>query len=130
MRSRNCSARAAATVLRAERCCIQALAAHADRALRTQAARRCAAAAFELAKLGRDLDTRPSWVQIDRRQYQFAFGGRRAVLTVPNTVRPEELAAMIARMEIRILLGDAGPELVTHLQAYAAREIERLFAAA
>ena len=130
MRSMNCSARAAVTVLRAERTGLQALAAHADRSLRTLAARRCAAAAFEVARRGQDLESRPAWVQLDRQTYQFAFGGRRAVLNVPNAVQPEELAAMIARMEIRILLGDAGAELVTHLQAYAAREIERLFAAA
>jgi hypothetical protein len=130
MRTPNCSAHAAATVLRAERVGLPALAAHADRSLRTLAARQCAAAAFELARQGRALQSRPAWVQVDRRSYQFQFGGRRSVLTVPNEVTPVELAAMIARMEIRILLGDAGPELVTHLQAYAAREIERLFAAA
>ena len=51
------------------------------------------------------------------------------MLTVPSAARPEELASMIARMEVRILLGDE-PDLVMHLQAYATRELQRLFAAA
>ncbi|HYH08864.1 MAG TPA: hypothetical protein VEK11_17560 [Thermoanaerobaculia bacterium] len=129
-RSRRWSARSAAVVLRAERNGIRALAVHADRALRTQTARRCAASAFEVARYGRDLESRPSWTQLDDHQYCYVFGGRRAVLTVPNVVTTEELAAMIARLEVRILLGDAGAELVTHLQSYAARELERLFTAA
>jgi hypothetical protein len=122
--------RCAAIVLRAERHGIRALATHADRALRTQAARRCAASAFEVARDIHGLESRPAWSQLDRSHYAYTFGGRRAVLTLPNAVTTEELAAMIARMEVRILLGDAGAELVTHLQAFAARELERLFAAA
>lgn len=144
-RRHRCSRRSAAIVLRAERTGIYALAARADRALRTLAARRCAASAYALARrltatvatkpmrpervLLEILAARPAWTRLVGQQFSCSFGSRRAVLTVPDPTSAEQLASMIARIEVKVLLGDSDPALVSHLQTFAARELQRLFTA-
>jgi hypothetical protein len=127
-------------VLRGERAGIHSLAARADRSLRTLAARQCAASAYDFVQLARITSTdraidqfmrsRPAWTRLGDQQFACAFGGRRSVLTVRPETAVEDLAAMLARTEVRVLLGDADSDFVTHLQTFAARELQRLLAGA
>lgn len=131
----------AAVVFRGERAGAIDLAERADRALRTLVARRCAAEAYDFARrlamstrsdaLPADrvierLASRPCWKRVTPRQLVCSFGSRRAVLTVEQSIVAPQLASMIARTEIRVLLGDADAGLVAHLQTFAGRELVRL----
>ena len=135
--------RRAAVVLRAERVELSSFSARADRALRTMVARRCAADAHALAQqLGRRsmsavlsrstildaLASRTGWTRLNADQVTCSFGGRRAVIRVPATLTAEQLAMLLARTEVRVLLGDAGFGLVRDLQTLADCELQRLFA--
>ncbi|HEX2061315.1 MAG TPA: hypothetical protein VHK90_11285 [Thermoanaerobaculia bacterium] len=127
--------RTAMIVLRGERHQVHALATHADRAVRTRAARSCAIEAHALLHavttlthaLG-SLSTRAGWTQLSADSFQFSFGRRRAVIVVPQSFTPAQLASLIVRTEIKVLLGDLQPELLEHLQSFAARELENLMA--
>ena len=131
----------AAVVFRGERTGAVTLAERADRALRTLVARRCAAEAYDFARrlaistrsealpaerVLERLASRPCWRRVTPRQLVCSFGSRRAVLTVEHSIVPPQLASMIARTEIRVLLGDSDSGLVAHLQTFAGRELVRL----
>lgn len=120
----------AAAVLRAERNGLRELASRADRAVRTFTARRCAIEAYKLLQNDvRQLASRPGWSRVDATQFLFTFGQRRAVVTLPAGPSPQQLASLVARTEIKVLLGDRDLEVVANLQALAAGELQRLFAA-
>ncbi len=127
--------------MRAERTGVYTLAAHADRALRTFAARRCAAEAYEFAerlaisggsnviapeRVRERLARRPGWTWLATQRLACSFGQRRGVVTVAQAMTAQQLASLVARIEVRVLLGDADSGLVSHLQTFAARELERL----
>lgn len=74
------------------------------------------------------LITRPAWTRIADDQAACAFGPRRLVISIPAATTAEQFASTITRTEIRVLLGDAEFDLVAHLQTFAARELQGLFA--
>jgi hypothetical protein len=117
-------------VLRAERNGLRELAARADRAARTFTARRCALEAYRLLQNDRRLLTaQPGWCRVDASHYRFSFGDRGAVITMPAQPTAQQLASLVVRTEIKVLLGDRDLELVSSFQALAAGELQRLFAA-
>lgn len=129
---------AATAILRAERMRIREFARRIDRSLRTQTARRIAAEACLWASeqstissceiLVQSLAGRASWMDLGGRKLSCAFGSRRAVVTLPAIRNVTELASMIARTEVRIMLGDAPQMVVADLQAFAERELQHCFA--
>lgn len=131
------SIRTAAAVLRAERFAIRQQAQRVDRALRTATARRIAQEVFAWATatrvnepmlLLRSLATRPTWFRASDDEYFCAFGRRRSSVVARSMRDLEEVAAMIVRTETRITLGDVSMPVALDLQAYAERELQRLFA--
>lgn len=109
-----------------------------DRSLRTLTARRIAADACVWAcaqtsiasseALVQSLAQRASWMDLGGRQLSCAFGTRRTIVTLPAIRNVAELASMIARTEVRIMLGDAPQPVVADLQAFAERELQHCFA--
>ena len=139
-RTRRVSWRRAAVVLRGERVQLHSLADRTDRTLRTLAARRCAADVYDRLRRAashswlwpreRAIDlfvTRSGWTRVAPEQVACVFGRRRSVITVPATAAAEDLASLMTRTEIRVLLGDTNLDLVTQLQMIAACELRRLF---
>lgn len=131
------SIRTAAAVLRAERFAIRQQAQRIDRALRTATARRIAHEVFDWATstrldepmhLLRSLSARPTWFRASEDEYFCAFGRRRSSVVARSMRDLEEIAAMIVRTETRITLGDVSMRVALDLQAYAERELRRLFA--
>lgn len=135
--------RSAATVLRAASAKMDALAARADRGMRSLSARQCALEAHALLSRAAAkaparealnavalsmLAERRGWSRLDGDQFTFAFGNRRAVVALSAQWSPAEIASVITRTEIKVLHGDMGGELVRHLQELAGRELNRLFA--
>lgn len=129
---------AATAVLRAERTRTREFVRRVDRSLRTLTARRIAAEACSWASaqslvsgsetLVQSLAGRASWMDLGGRQLACAFGRRRAIVTLPAVRNVAELASMIARTEVRIMLGDAPQAVVSDLQAFAERELQHCFA--
>ena len=125
---------AAAAVLRAERLKIRDLARCTDLSMRTQAARRIAADAFDWAMQHADestqtfivsLSTRAGWSHVEANELACSFGSRSRIVRIPITDDFRQVASMIARTEVRILLGDAPAPVVSHLQAFAESELQR-----
>ena len=73
------------------------------------------------------LARRSTWTRQADHQIACCFGNRRHVLTLGAGRSAEQLAMMVLRAEIRVLLGDAEAPLVAHLQAFAEQELRRLF---
>lgn len=116
------------------------LARRADRSLRTQIARRIAAEAvafidqFDAPTIGAEtliasLRKRPMWSHMGGVELGCGFGTRRRVVRVAAVTHVRDVAAMIARTEVRLVLGDAPEPLVAHLQEFADSELRRWFAA-
>ena len=116
---------------------IRDLARRADIALRTLAARRIAADASAWARRHSPAATtntfiaslriRASWAHVGGQEVACTFGSRRRIIRIPITNDVQQVASMIARTEIRVLLGDAPAPLITHLQAFAESELQRCF---
>jgi hypothetical protein len=114
------------------------LAHRADRAMRTMGARRTAEETYGLlashAALERAEDllaalaTRRAWQRQDERHFVCTFGTRRGTLTVPSPFDPIQLAHLITRVEINVVLGDSDPAVLADLQALAQRELHLLIA--
>ena len=112
---------------------IEDLAARADRAMRTSAARNTAHAVYAFVRdhQGRVLDslaTLRGWSRRNDREFLCAFGGRSAIVALPTSFDDEQTARLITRTEVNVFLGGGADDLLMReLQAMAQRELERLF---
>lgn len=111
---------------------IEDLAVRADRAMRTSAARGTAQSVYTLVRSSPDLlgalATLRGWSRRSEREFVCAFGGRSAILAVPDPLDVEELASLITRIEVKVFVGlGADDLLVRELQALALRELQQLF---
>ena len=74
------------------------------------------------------LGSRPGWSWRSAHTFVHTFGARQTVITVPARLEAPLLAALIARAEIKAVLGDADWTLLSELQTLAARELQHLSA--
>lgn len=127
----------AASVLLAERFGLHKLAAQADRTLRTFTARRVATETYAMVQASQSLDPvrlltglerRATWSRVGDHEFACSFGPRRATLALRQGTNVEELARMITRIEVRVLLGDLEYAVVAQLQSLADSELQRLLA--
>lgn len=112
---------------------IEEIAARADRAMRTRAARNTAEAVYTMIQSSPDvlesLSTQRGWSRRNDREYVCAFGGRTSTLNVPAVWDTEQLARLITRIEVNVFLGGGADDLLLReLQALAQRELQQLFA--
>lgn len=108
------------------------IAARADRAMRTRAARTTAETVHAMLSASTDplasLATQRGWSRRNEREYVCAFGGRTSTLNVPASWDTEQLARLITRIEVNVFLGGGADDLLLReLQALAQRELQRLF---
>lgn len=111
---------------------LEDIAARADRAMRTRAARTTAETVHAMLRDNTDplasLATQRGWSRRNDREYVCAFGGRTSTLNVPTTWDTEQLARLITRIEVNVFLGGGADDLLLReLQALAQRELQRLF---
>lgn len=130
-----------ARVLRADRFQLPSLAARTDRAMRALLARATASSVYTsvaecLRRLPANgnpqiamisiLESRAGWRRRDEREFVHAFGHRHCAITFPVRFDTPSFAALVVRAEINNLLGDCDWPLLTHLQALAVSELQRL----
>jgi hypothetical protein len=118
-----------------------------DRTMRTFTARRTAESAHDLVAeamhrasgasaaaqqeaILETLAARVAWTRTGPRELVCTFGRRSATLNVPSPFDPQQFAALIARVEVNVYLGDSSDELLRELQSLAQRELHLLFAEA
>lgn len=110
---------------------LEDLAARADRAMRTSAARGTAESVAEMVRAGGDLlqalASRRAWSRRNEREFVCAFGTRSATVAVPQPFDPAQMAQIIVRTEVNVFLGGGADDLLLReLQALAQRELQRL----
>lgn len=112
---------------------VEAMAARADRSMRTFAARTIAETVYE--QLGEAataealldaLGTARSWTRVDADHFTCAFGDRAVTITVPTPVNAAAMLRLVVRTEVNVCLGDADAALLAELHAIAQRELARL----
>ncbi len=128
-------------ILRGDRFRLPSLASHADRAMRALTARSTASSVYAntaayLARIpiGGDpqmalaavLEARPGWLRLSERDFVHRFGRRQSAIALPPRCDETVFAALVIRAEVSTLLGDCEWRLLTHLQALAASELQRL----
>ena len=110
---------------------VEGMAARADRAMRTFAARNIAQHVFEHLGEAADegallhaLGTVRSWARVDDEHFTCTFGDRNVTITVPTPFNAAAMLRLVVRTEVNVCLGDADPTLLADLHAIAQRELE------
>jgi hypothetical protein len=121
--------------LRGEWFLLPSRAKHADRAMRTLAARATAqrvyAETIGVAGAGAQtllatLAKRPGWRRAAGQEFVHTFGARQSAINLPARFDAVTVASLAVRAEINTLLGDCNWPLLSALQDLAARELQHL----